>query len=123
MPVLGVYEDWRRDILDMFEINNDRWKKPQNRHLSTEKFTQNKELLSIQPSVVDEERGERKHGLQLRPYQKTCVKLVLEEYKKCPAGGKALLDLAVGGGKTIIFAGRLIPGPSSGRLEQVALNG
>ncbi len=41
--------------------------------------------------------------LSLRPYQETCVERVLAAYRHHPGGGKALLVLPTGGGKTIVF--------------------
>lgn len=41
--------------------------------------------------------------LTLRPYQDTCVERVVAAYHTCPRGGKALLVLPTGGGKTIVF--------------------
>lgn len=42
-------------------------------------------------------------SITLRPYQETCVERVLTAYHQCPQGGKALLVLPTGGGKTIVF--------------------
>src|SRR6266487_1162241 len=44
--------------------------------------------------------GER---FPLRPYQKDCVRRALTAYRKQPTGGRALVVLPVGGGKTIVF--------------------
>ena len=41
--------------------------------------------------------------IALRPYQQTCVERVLGAYQWQPIGGKALLVLPTGGGKTIVF--------------------
>ncbi len=41
--------------------------------------------------------------LTLRPYQETCVERVLAAYQQHPRGGKALVVLPTGGGKTIVF--------------------
>ena len=42
--------------------------------------------------------------ITLRPYQETCVERVLEAYQRAPKGGRALLVLPTGGGKTLVFA-------------------
>lgn len=41
--------------------------------------------------------------ITLRPYQQTCVERVLAAYQQQPNGGKALVVLPTGAGKTIIF--------------------
>lgn len=41
--------------------------------------------------------------LTLRPYQETCIERVLEVYQRQPQGGKALIILPTGTGKTICF--------------------
>ncbi len=41
--------------------------------------------------------------LSLRPYQVTCVERVVATYQQRPQGGKALLVLPTGSGKTLIF--------------------
>jgi superfamily II DNA or RNA helicase len=41
--------------------------------------------------------------ITLRPYQQTCVERVLAAYRLQPRGGKALVVLPTGGGKTIVF--------------------
>lgn len=43
-------------------------------------------------------------SITLRDYQETCVQRVLDSYQKQPRGGSALIILATGGGKTLIFA-------------------
>ncbi|MGH2480534.1 MAG: DEAD/DEAH box helicase family protein, partial [Ktedonobacteraceae bacterium] len=43
-------------------------------------------------------------SVTLRPYQETCVQRVLEAYQRQPYGGSALIVLATGGGKTLIFS-------------------
>ncbi len=42
-------------------------------------------------------------SITLRPYQETCVERVLTAFQQRPRGGKALLVLPTGGGKTIVF--------------------
>src|SRR5450755_280213 len=42
--------------------------------------------------------------ITLRPYQETCVERVLDAYQRTPKGGRALLVLPTGGGKTLVFA-------------------
>ncbi len=42
--------------------------------------------------------------ITLRPYQQTCVERVLDAYQRTPKGGRALLVLPTGGGKTLVFA-------------------
>lgn len=42
-------------------------------------------------------------AITLRPYQVTCVERVLAAYRKQSQGGKALIVLPTGGGKTIVF--------------------
>src|SRR5450755_3522393 len=42
--------------------------------------------------------------ITLRPYQETCVERVLDTYQRTPKGGRALLVLPTGGGKTLVFA-------------------
>src|SRR5438309_70427 len=42
--------------------------------------------------------------IALRDYQTTCVERVLTAYHLQPSGGKALIVLPTGGGKTIVFA-------------------
>ncbi len=42
-------------------------------------------------------------AITLRPYQQTCVERVLAAYAQQPKGGKTLLVLPTGGGKTIVF--------------------
>lgn len=42
--------------------------------------------------------------ITLRPYQETCIERVLAAYSQQPTGGKALIVLPTGGGKTIVFA-------------------
>lgn len=42
--------------------------------------------------------------ITLRPYQQTCIERVLAAYQGQPRGGKALVVLPTGGGKTIVFA-------------------
>ncbi len=42
--------------------------------------------------------------ITLRPYQQTCVERVLDAYQRRPKGGRALLVLPTGGGKTLVFA-------------------
>ncbi len=42
--------------------------------------------------------------ITLRPYQETCVERVLDAYQCTPKGGRALLVLPTGGGKTLVFA-------------------
>ncbi len=41
--------------------------------------------------------------IKMRPYQETCIMRVLAAYHKQPQGGKALIVLPTGGGKTIVF--------------------
>jgi superfamily II DNA or RNA helicase len=41
--------------------------------------------------------------ITLRPYQELCIERVLEAYACQPQGGKALVVLPTGGGKTIVF--------------------
>lgn len=43
-------------------------------------------------------------SITLRPYQETCIERVLAAYERQPRGGKALVVLPTGGGKTIVFA-------------------
>lgn len=43
-------------------------------------------------------------SIKLRDYQETCVQRVLDAFHKQPHGGSALIVLATGGGKTVIFA-------------------
>src|SRR5689334_2862708 len=43
-------------------------------------------------------------NITLRPYQETSVNKVLDAYQRTPKGGKALLVIPTGGGKTIIFS-------------------
>jgi len=42
--------------------------------------------------------------ITLRPYQETCVERVIDAYQHMPMGGRALLVLPTGGGKTLVFA-------------------
>jgi superfamily II DNA or RNA helicase len=42
--------------------------------------------------------------ITLRPYQHTCVARVLEAFQFRPKGGRALIVLPTGGGKTLVFA-------------------
>ncbi len=42
--------------------------------------------------------------ITLRPYQEVCVERVLAAHKHKPKGGRALVVLPTGGGKTIVFA-------------------
>ncbi len=42
--------------------------------------------------------------ITLRPYQEICVERVLDAYQRTPKGGRALLVLPTGGGKTLVFA-------------------
>ena len=39
----------------------------------------------------------------LRPYQETCVQRALDAFQKKPQGGRALIIMPTGGGKTIVF--------------------
>ncbi len=39
----------------------------------------------------------------LRPYQETCIERVLDAYQEHPIGGKVLVVLPTGGGKTVVF--------------------
>src|SRR6266487_5868451 len=41
--------------------------------------------------------------ITLRPYQTTCVERVLDAYQHKPKGGRALIVLPTGCGKTIVF--------------------
>ncbi len=41
--------------------------------------------------------------LTLRPYQETCINRVLATYYEHPQGGRALIVIPTGGGKTIVF--------------------
>src|SRR5258708_7852146 len=41
--------------------------------------------------------------LQLRPYQQECIERVLAAFQRHPRGGKALVVIPTGGGKTIVF--------------------
>lgn len=43
-------------------------------------------------------------AISLRPYQQECIERVIDLYTRCPLGGKALIVLPTGGGKTIVFA-------------------
>ncbi|GCF07325.1 DEAD/DEAH box helicase [Dictyobacter arantiisoli] len=40
----------------------------------------------------------------LRPYQEACIDQIMAAYKRQPIGGKTLVVLATGGGKTVVFA-------------------
>src|SRR5438093_1596146 len=42
-------------------------------------------------------------SITLRPYQTDCVERVISAYQKQPQGGKTLIVLPTGGGKTIVF--------------------
>lgn len=42
--------------------------------------------------------------ITLRDYQEICVQRVLEAYERQPRGGSALIMLATGGGKTVVFS-------------------
>lgn len=44
------------------------------------------------------------HSIVLRPYQVACIERILEAYNGQPVGGRALLVLPTGCGKTVIFA-------------------
>lgn len=43
-------------------------------------------------------------SIQLRPYQETCVQRVIDAYHKQTLGGRALIILPTGSGKTVTFA-------------------
>lgn len=54
-------------------------------------------------SQRNEPFGSATPTITLRPYQDECVERVLAVYRQQPQGGKALIVLPTGGGKTIVF--------------------